>query len=211
MQSTDNLSVLDRAIQAQVPLEYAPIKSPYIPLQTNGRRYVLAKDGLYLEYKTEWLHILKRVSVMEGLHQSPFGEITEFCKIHNTQSLMKAVSLFAIQSKGDEIERGAYVMFDKNTAKYLTTELVALDSGQSHLRYQSAPLQENHLLVGDIHTHGFSDSFFSPTDNADDAKGYKMAFVIGNLDKEKFTTKARICLGGVFCYEQSLDLNPITC
>lgn len=53
------------------------------------------------------------------------------------------------------------------------------------------------ILVADIHTHGLYPAFWSSVDNADE-KGWRFYIVVGNLDQDYPTVKARIGANGHF-------------
>jgi PRTRC genetic system protein A len=71
-------------------------------------------------------------------------------------------------------------------------------SSDLHVKTILPILAEGEHMVLDIHSHGRFPAGFSPVDDKDDRGENKVAFVVGNLDKETVTMDSRLCLEGLF-------------
>jgi PRTRC genetic system protein A len=71
------------------------------------------------------------------------------------------------------------------------------NASRDRVSYKGPRLLEGEWLVGDIHSHGHDDAFFSPTDDQDDGETIKIALVVGRCQIEP-QIKARLCLQKIF-------------
>jgi hypothetical protein len=66
-------------------------------------------------------------------------------------------------------------------------------------------IEVSYQLVGDFHSHGHHDAFFSPTDNEDE-KGFRIFGVYGNFDRQHHSFELRAGTGGIFV---DLDISDV--
>ncbi|RJG51108.1 PRTRC system protein A [Sphingobium terrigena] len=96
-------------------------------------------------------------------------------------------------------EAAAFVLWNEATGAF-TVNLPDIDEASpSRLVYRTPALPADWHMVCDIHSHGRGSSFFSTTDNADDAHATKISLVFGRLDQPDGPIMAsRLCAGGMF-------------
>jgi PRTRC genetic system protein A len=89
-------------------------------------------------------------------------------------------------------------VWDAITGLFRLVELEASSRGPGHLVYARPQLRDGEHCVVDCHSHGAGEAFFSRTDNDDDRHDVKLAFVLGNCDREATSTALRLCVKGLF-------------
>jgi len=191
---------LDAALLAAAPTVVAPTHCEFAPLPENGHRFVLARDGLYLEVRRPWLHCIQRISavssvtipygVIEPKMEMAFGKLgTALAQLQEFAELARAAA---------PVEAAASVLWnsDRNTWRLLVPETISATPGS--ISYKQVEPDANEHLVIDLHSHGCLDAFFSDTDNADDAGSVKIAGVYGNLNTASPTLTFRICVLGLY-------------
>ena len=73
----------------------------------------------------------------------------------------------------------------------------ALHTSPDGIDYRMPSLQEDESIAIDLHTHGRSPAFWSPTDNRDD-RGVKVAGVFGNLHQVRPSAAFRLAVNGYY-------------
>jgi PRTRC genetic system protein A len=96
-------------------------------------------------------------------------------------------------------EAAAFVLWNEQSREF---EVVFPDidcATPARLVYRTPFIEPGWHLVCDIHSHGAGGTFFSPTDNADDAHATKIAMVVGRIGTlDGPTMEGRICAAGMF-------------
>lgn len=188
----------DLILQKLSGFDAVPMFGEFVALEENKRRYLLTRNGMFLEYKSDWAYCLTEVARFEGTHFAPFGEVTPSMRFENPGQLVSLIKGFAADNLDNPIEAGVIVAFDKVTRQYALLEVKVNSATTFSLDYEAPALGANQVFVGDIHTHGFGGAGFSSVDNKDDKDAYKLAITLGNLNAESITMVSRLCLGGMF-------------
>lgn len=191
---------LDAALLAAAPVAVVPAHSTFFPLRESGHRFLLAADGIYLEARRPWLHFIHRLAPISGV-RIPYGPLTptvEFA-FGRLGAAMPQLQDFALHaSAAAPIEAAGSVIWNSATDVWRIAypDLVGQASA-NHIEFKQVELAEDEHLIIDLHSHGNTAAFFSPTDNHDDAGSVKISGVYGNLDQTEPTVAFRICVLGM--------------
>lgn len=194
---------IDSIIQKTTPTVMVPTSRELEPLKEYGQRYLVASDGLWIEIKRAWVHIVWPVALNNDF-PIPYGLLEK--KVEFAFSGKLPVSLlydFLAQAKQSfPLETAAWVIWDSKADSFKLLPLHASISSHSYLELERPSLGESEHLIMDIHSHGKHSACFSPEDDRDDRFEVKIAAVVGNVMGERVSMKFRLCTGGRF-----VDLN----
>lgn len=220
-------SDMSKAIEAQkdallydhTPVECVPRHGAFRALTVQGHRYLVAADGLWLEARYPWLHLIWplanidepgdcRPAMRSPLgwtvnHTTPFGVLARKVEIAFGKVPIRHIRSFAARGMiSCPKERGAWMSWEHGLEgtepRLVWSEPADSEGTPGSLTY---PRPEHTATLSpciDLHTHGTAPAFFSATDDADDAHDVKIAIVLGNLDQPIPTIAARLCCLGVF-------------
>lgn len=192
-----SLNARDSYLQNIVPTVIVPKYEPLPEMTDNGHRILMAANGVFLEVRRSWLHLVHQIAPIEAL-TLPYGMVEPSIKMLFAFPTA-LVRLFYQDSLGAyPKECGGMIVRNADGAfRYQTLE--TLQASGEHLKAAIPELAEGEELVVDLHSHGMHRAGFSPLDDIDDKGEFKIAGVIGSLDKERTPTTAfRLCAGGVF-------------
>ena len=183
----------DTILQAKAPMVMVPNHEPLAPLET-GRRYLAARQGLFVEVAREWLHA--RVPLGNPV-RLPYGHVEASVKLRlpDLHALFDAFVDYAQSELPKDV--AAWIIRDGN-GDFRLRPLDALSSSGVHIEYERPKLQPGEELVVDLHSHGRMKAFFSDTDDSDDVGRVKVAAVFGEVDKTTPSSAFRLCLHGHF-------------
>lgn len=191
---------LDTALLRAVPTVVAPANCEFHPLQDNGHRIVLAADGVYLEARRSWLHILHRLAPITGVHL-PYGQVQPKVELAfgPLGGAMAQLQEFAEHARAAApIEAAASIIWNSSTRLWRIAYPETIgEASAARIEYRHVDLADDEHLVIDLHSHGHGAAFFSSTDDADDAGSIKIAGVYGNLDQGVPTVSFRLCVLGL--------------
>lgn len=189
---------LDQALLSATPLLPVPLFGDLQPLETNGHRFLVGRNGLFIEVKRPWFRAIWPVSgpVKAAI---PYGQITP--KVEFAFGALPVELLQQFVRDAREVfpnEAAAWLIFNEHS-KRLHYRLLEHDSVTPDcIQYRTPPLLDGEHLAVDLHSHGGLGAFFSSTDDADDAGSFKVAGVIGHVDREEPSASFRLCIGGMF-------------
>lgn len=186
-------------LQQQFPTVMVPAKQALETLSKDGHRFLMAKNGVWLDIKRPWL--LATVPVATNLPVPlPYGELVAKALINPVPyELIKAFQEFARTQLPNEC--AAHIILNKTTGGMRLKTLKPTSAGAGHVDFNIDPLDSDEVLVLDIHSHGYFDVFFSDKDNLDDKGDVKIAGVIGFSTREPENGCKglfRLCLNGLF-------------
>ena len=198
---TDHQLQLDMALFASAPVAVVPRFAPFQPLLDNGHRFLMAGDGLHLEVRRPWLHIVHRVGPPLPV-RVPYGNVEQrydfaFGRIG---AALKLIQQFVAQARASApVEDAALIGWDANE-RTLFQQPVELtrQATASSVQYRMPVLAEHESIAIDLHSHGHLPAFFSDTDDQDDFGTVKIAGVVGDLDKAEPTVLFRLCVLGLY-------------
>lgn len=106
--------------------------------------------------------------------------------------LMDVIAFF---KKNPLKEAAVQIFYDVNMEKYELYYPEQIATPASVIFARNHDMENDKVLVMDIHSHGTMNAFFSSTDNNDE-KGTRLFMVFGNLDKEEISHKLRAGIAG---------------
>ncbi|WP_075259066.1 PRTRC system protein A [Herbaspirillum camelliae] len=196
----DPAASLDQASFLAAPVAVVPQHGMFVPIEENKHRFLLARDGLYLEVRRPWLHSIVRLSEQRTVAM-PFGEIAprnqlSFGRLSCAIDLMRSFAKQAMSRLPNEDI--CHIAWDSDVGQLVPVQLQIEDATPGSVRYRTDTLPAHQSLAIDIHSHGTMPAFFSDQDNLDDAGSVKFAGVIGNLDSDSPTVSFRLCMLGLY-------------
>jgi PRTRC genetic system protein A len=196
--STDDAAGFDSALLTANPLIAMPRFGKFTPLENNGHRFVVGRNGLFVEVSRPWLYAMWPLTDRPITFPIPYGEVQATLRLLCGGIPDRLLALFHEQAcKALPNETAAWITFDAGARVFRYHTLAASAYGPSRLDYITPHLGEDEHLVLDMHSHGRIPAFFSRDDDADDYGAYKLAAVLGGLDGAP-EWKLRLCLGGIF-------------
>ncbi len=186
-------SEADAILLGQTPALMMPRFSSLPELTPGCRRYVIARDGLYVQARSRSLLLVLRVEKFQS--PLPYGDLVESVQMVGgliPYSLYAELRRQAVAACPDEW--AAFVVYDGGYR--IALPKVEAKSG-SHISYRLGGIDEDKIVL-DIHSHGKSDAFFSKDlDDRSDNHGIYFASVLGHCHKEEsITCKSRIVIDG---------------
>lgn len=195
-------SPMDEAIQAVTPVVAAPKFGELSELGSNAQRYIVASDGLYLEVRRPWLHVVHQVALIQGAASTPYGQVSPqidvLCGPPPAEMLAQFMRECAAASPN---EHAAWITWSEKTGSFRYRSISGAAS-PAHITFQRPELEDAEWCVLDMHSHGEARARFSSVDDRDDAGEVKQALVLGNVVSEpRFV--GRLCVLGNF-----ISFNP---
>lgn len=188
----------DLLLQEQVPTVMVPRFGEFRPLAKNGRRFLSASDGLWLEVRTDWLHVTWPLTQQSRVAM-PYGSLEKKVDFLYSSLPVDLISRFYAEAR--EVfpsECAAWLIWNTQSRNFSYRPLRSINSGVGHLRYERPMLAENECLVCDIHSHGPIPALFSSEDDRDDRGEVKIAAVIGGLGEgNRLSVRFRLCVAGL--------------
>ena len=188
----------DLALQLSCPVTSMPMFSPLPPLEQNGERIIIGRNGTFLEVRRPWARIVTQVGPALST-TVPFGSVEEVVEYTAGKLPRWLLGKFAEWAQEQsEVEIGAVITWNEVTKEYLLRRSKSNHATSGSLDYELPQLAEGEHIVVDCHSHSHHPAFFSGVDDSDDRHAVKFAFVVGNCDTANPTTRARLCVRGVF-------------
>lgn len=193
----DDLMRADQALFALAPLVRVPIYTALEPMTGHGMRYLMAKDGLWLEVRNELFHVRTPVAAAMDMVRLPAGVVQPICTFHFGKLPRTLLEEFIVGAKAaSPNETAAVGMWNVESGDFRLV-FCSEDATPDHTRVQRPKPMDAERLVLDIHSHGRAGAFFSQTDDDDDRGEIKISVVVGKVDSEP-EVMARLCLLGRF-------------
>ena len=195
------LHPIDQVMQKQFPTVMVPLHSKLTPLDKAGHRFLMGKNGLWVEVKRPWLSATLKVNEQSAF-PLPYGDVEASLSVMPIPLyLVKQFTEYAETQLPNEC--AAQIILDVDTGNLRLEILKAKSVGSGHVDFDLAPLQPNEHLVMDIHSHGYHPVYFSKKDDADDKGGFYIAGVIGFKKQEGQSSHSsngifRLCMNNLF-------------
>ncbi len=205
----------DALLQELVPTIMVPKYGVLQPLESAGRRFLAASDGLWLEVKTDWLHLTWPLAKQNKVAM-PYGTLekkAEFLYGAFPVHLVREFLGYARETFPNEC--AAWFIWDSAQREFMYRPLRAIRTGVGHLKYERPNLSSNESLVCDMHSHGPEHAYFSRTDDRDDCGETKISGVVGEIGGEGAPSACfRLCAAGItlplnFNFKNILDLEVL--
>ena len=189
------LNPIDTALQTVTPTIMVPRHQTFVPMVSNGHRFLAASDGLWLEARRPWLYVrwplCKQLTV-----PMPYGAVEQSIEVRQVPRDF-IHQFIEIARKHCPLECAAWIVWNSVTDQWKLVELDPIEVTSASVRFVRPSLDDDEHLVMDVHSHGRHRAFFSSQDNEDDRGEFKVAGVFGNLDGE-VQAKFRLCGNGLF-------------
>jgi PRTRC genetic system protein A len=147
------LHPLDTVQQQLTPTVMVPVHSEFKPLISNGQRFLTAEDGLWMELRTPWLYLIKRISYQNSCNM-PYGKLREKIEINFKSYPYEHIEVFEqeiINSNFQEI--GGWITWSKlDGFRYYRLNVDHRKSDD--WRYKALLLPEGEDLVFDLQCCG---------------------------------------------------------
>lgn len=196
-----SLNVIDQMLQTQFPTIMVPIHETLGKLSQLGHRFLIAKNGLWLEIKRTWLYGRVQISPPSTV-AIPYGDVEpELVLPKIPRELLQQFQSYA-ESKLP-MECAARIILNNSTMQMRIQFLESVDVSRGHINYVLDSLASDEVCFFDIHSHGYHSAFFSLTDDADDRGETKIAGVL-SFKKQQGDSPTqpnaifRLCLNGHF-------------
>lgn len=192
--------VRDRMIQDHAPTVMVPSFESFsaIALGANGHRFLAARDGLHIEVKRPWLHLVQPIAAAPI--RLPYGEVPQLLLVAFGKIPRDMLARFVGDArKLSPHEHAALIIWNANTESLEYRDVDVQEFSRSEVRYNRPRLQAHESLAIDLHSHGELGAFFSSQDDEDDAGEVKISVVVGGLREGCAPEwKVRLCYMGVF-------------
>ncbi|WP_247538466.1 PRTRC system protein A [Ralstonia pseudosolanacearum] len=194
---------LDAKLWDSAPTVAVPKFAALKELEEVGHRFLATAEGLFVEVRRPWLHVIQPVAPLNGQTvRPPYGTVEPkvklaFGRLGATFPMVRAFIEAARQAAPNE--HAAWVIWDSRTGDLAYRELQITDTTPDAISYDRPKLEDHESLVVDMHSHGSLAAFFSEQDNLDDAGEVKISCVVGNLvDGKTPSIQFRLCVLGMF-------------
>ncbi len=194
---------LDSKLWDSAPTVAVPKFAEFQELQEVGHRFLATAEGLFVEVRRPWLHLIQPVAPLNGQTvRPPYGTVKPtvklvFDRLGATFQLVR--NFIKAASEAAPNEHAAWVIWDSATGDLRYRDLSITNASPGAISYERPALAQHESLVLDLHSHGHEAAFFSLTDNEDDAGEVKISCVVGNLaDGKTPSIQFRLCALGMF-------------
>ncbi|MFV8603898.1 PRTRC system protein A [Ralstonia pseudosolanacearum] len=194
---------LDATLWDSAPTVAVPKFAEFKELEEVGHRFLATAEGLFVEVRRPWLHVIQPVAPLNGQTvRPPYGTVKPkvelaFERLGATFPMVRAFIEAARQAAPNE--HAAWVVWDSRTGDLAYRELKITDASPDAISYDRPRLEDHESLVVDMHSHGALAAFFSEQDNRDDAGEVKISCVVGDLaDGKTPSIQFRLCVLGMF-------------
>lgn len=200
---------LDIAHQAVSPTVMVPLYGELTPLNKNGHRFLAACNGLWVEVRRPWLHLVWPLATQQEFPM-PYGKVEKKTELTFGKIPVDLIAQFVADAEAAfPNEFGAWLVWDDYAKQLNYRAMRSIDAGPGHLVAERPEIAEHESLAVNLHSHGRYPAFFSPDDDIDDRHEVKVAGVFGSFGGEKMTTAFRICTGGGFINLGDQELGPM--
>lgn len=188
----------DVLLQEQFPTVMVPRFGNFRPLAENGRRFLSASDGLWLEVRTDWLHLVWPLARQDKVAM-PYGTLEKQANFLYGEFPVELVGRFLADARAVfPSECAAWFVWDKTINDLHYRLLRTIRTGIGRLEYERPRLTGTECLICDIHSHGPIPARFSAEDDRDDKGETKISAVVGTLGVGQTPSiQARLCVAGL--------------
>lgn len=194
---------LDKIILDHNPLIAEPDYGKRWPMAANSHRFVGGHDGFYLEVERPWVRAICLIAPSEI--PLPYGVVSDFVEFSFDTNAINAIVHMFVSDAREALpnESAAWAIWDTRDQRLHYRLLDPLEAGPAGIRFNRPVLDHAEHLAIDLHSHADLPAGWSETDDHDDAGETKLAIVVGNVNDAHPSSRARMCLRGLF-----IDLDP---
>ncbi|WP_217281955.1 PRTRC system protein A [Burkholderia gladioli] len=196
----DENIALDNALFDSAPVAAVPRHAQFAPLLDVGHRFLLAAEGLFIEIRRPWLHLIQQITPLDSTGpRPPYGSIEP--KIEFSFGRLGAAAphfrQFAAESAAAlPNEHAACVIWNSTTNDLTYRPVEVIRSSPVEITINRPTLTDDESLAIDLHSHGAGLAGFSAQDDLDDAGEVKIAGVIGGIGTDTPSVAFRLCALG---------------
>lgn len=200
---------LDTHLQTTCPTVMVPLHGEFAPLEKTGHRFLTASNGLWVEIRRPWLHLIWPVALQKN-YPMPYGRLETQVELAFEKIPADLVAQFYRDAMAvHPTEFGAWLVWDERAKVLKYQPMQSIKAKVGYLEAHRPDLEEYESLAVNLHSHGPLPARFSPTDDRDDRNEVKIAGVIGSLHKDQPTAAFRICTGGDFIDIDVVKILPV--
>ncbi|WP_320534268.1 PRTRC system protein A [Robbsia andropogonis] len=192
------MNIKDVVLQESFPSVMVPRFEAVTPMARLGDRLLIARNGIFLELRRAWLHLVAQIGSMSALTSIPYGDVRESHRLLCGPIAPVVVDEFVDFARAHcDVEVGAWIVWSPSSGRFRLAKVGVLEHSADFLSYEPPALFDDEVLVVDCHSHARAPAFFSSVDNADDRFDVKLALVVGCCDQAQPTMVLRLCAKGI--------------
>lgn len=189
---------IDAAVQTMTPTIMYPLFGVFQPLEQPGHRFLAAKDGLWLEVRRPWLHLICPLAKQTAVAM-PYGQPQSHQQFAFGKLPLDLLRRFAAEAKeAAPAEHAAWLTWDWQLRQFQYRPVTVNSSSSARINYDLPTIGETEEFVVDLHSHGHDQAYFSRDDNDDDRGEVKIAGVFGHCHQDRPSVVFRLCVLGMF-------------
>ena len=197
----ESLNKRDALLQSHFPTVMVPRHEDLAPCEVGRTRLLMGRDGLYLETRPQWGHLVERL--WDSPRPLPYGEVVEVdtfaSAIASARKDIISSGYCAATWAQDDKEWAGWIVYDSGTDEFSMLALPAEERSAAHICSRLPDLAPHEHLAIDLHSHGKGDAFFSAQDDADDRGGVRICIVMGGFNDGHFDkVRLRYVVEGFF-------------
>lgn len=186
---------MDEALLKAFPLLAAPVSGMQQPAADFGTRYVVGRYGVSREVTLPWIRVCQLIA--PSALTLPYGVMADAVEFRCGPIPGEVVREFVAHAKqAQPLEIAGVFLWNETDDSWRYARREAKTASSSHIEYDEVRAGDGEHIVVDVHSHGLHAAFFSAEDDADDAGAMKVSLVLGNLDRDRPTSKMRLCMAG---------------
>ena len=190
-----SMNKMDEALLQAFPLLAASTAGEQEPAAAFGTRYLVGREGVSREITLPWIRV--RQLIAPSALPLPYGQLGNAVEFRCGPLPSAMLRAFVADAKQAQLlEIAGVFLWNETDGSWRYARRESKSASTAHVAYDEVrPAQGEHLVV-DVHSHGLHAAFFSAADDIDDAGSMKVSLVLGNLDRERPSTKMRLCMAG---------------
>ncbi|CAE6811426.1 hypothetical protein R69658_05422 [Paraburkholderia aspalathi] len=194
---------LDAALFDSAPTVAVPKHAKFEPLTEVGHRFLMAAQGVFIEVRRPWLHVIQQLTKLnEAGPRPPYGDIEPKIELAfgRLSAAVPYLQAFAEEARAAlPNEHAAWIVWDQDKQQLAYKALHVSSSTPGSITFDRPTLAPHESLAIDVHSHGDGAAYFSAQDDADDTGEVKISGVLGGLGEGGTPSVAfRLCLLGMF-------------
>lgn len=199
-QADDENIALDNALFDSAPVAAVPRHAEFAALLDVGHRFLLAAEGLFVEIRRPWLHLIQQISAVDAAGpRPPYGSLDQkiefaFGRLGTAEPHLRRFAAAAAEVAPNE--HAAWIVWNDTRKELVYREVEVTSSTPTAITINRPTLADDESLAFDLHSHGTGPAGFSATDDVDDAGEVKIAGVIGGVGTANPSVAFRLCALG---------------
>ena len=147
-----------------------------------GHRFLLARDGLWMEVRRPWLHLIWPIAQQSQV-TLPYGKLEESIDLAFEMPVWGLQELVPAAREASPAEVGAAMIWNEGTSSLRFEMCKTISAGTGTLTQSMPDLGDGDWIAVDLHSHGPLEAGFSQTDIDDTGAEVVIAGVIGRIQQ----------------------------